>query len=457
MYLTCIFATIQPGTILKRNPIITYLIHIPVLLLLAFWLYRKSAGMPLRNVFWVGLILKSVAGIALGLVYTYYYTYQADTFLYFKDACTLSQLAWEKPAAYVQIFVFNAVEPEISGASFDLWQQPRAFFMAKLISLFTLFTGNNYWINALYVSLLSFYGFWRLANTLAIIFPSSRVAAAVGFLLFPSVVFWSSGLIKESITMACITGSLHLLLAYHSGINRKASVLKKPWHSVFILFSCYLVWKLKYYYLAVFVPVYLSYIATLYLYRKFFTTTKPVFQTSVFLLIFSCILVGATALHPSLHTDVLLGTIIENHDVTLAASAPEDVIYFRHLQPTFISLSTNLPLALASGLFRPFIWEGETIFQWFTGIENACILLLSFFALWPSRLLTISQKPQLYLLLVAVIVYVLLLAALLAFSAPNFGTLARYKAGFLPFLVYLIVWSASIKLQERKIIKELKI
>jgi hypothetical protein len=427
--------------------IAAYLIHIPVLLLLGFWLYRESVDQPLRKLFWAGFVLKLTAGLALGWVYTSYYHYQADTILYFEDASKLAQLAWSKPLSYVKILLYNQFEPEIT---FGLAQQPRAFFMAKLVSLFTVFTGNNYWTTGLYLSLLSFYGFWRLANTLAVIFPTSRIAAAIAFLLFPSVVFWSSGLIKETIAMACICGNLHLLLAYNFNVNAPASALKKTGHGVILLLAVYLVWKLKYYYLAVFIPVYLAYLAALYLHKKLLSASNPIVLILIYLLLFSGILAGVTMLHPSLHTDVLLGTIIENHDVTLAASTSENVIHFTQLQPTFISLVKNAPLAVVSGLFRPLIWEGNSLFQYFTGAENLFILFTSLITLLLSRQVPVSKHPQVYLLLVAAILYILLLATLLAFSAPNFGALARYKVGFFPFLLYLSTWAIIFKKESIK-------
>jgi hypothetical protein len=38
----------------------------------------------------------------------------------------------------------------------------------------------------------------------------------------------------------------------------------------------------------------------------------------------------------------------------------------------------------------------------------------------------------------------LTLAALLAISTPNFGTLTRYKVAFLPFMIYLLANGAGL-------------
>jgi hypothetical protein len=47
------------------------------------------------------------------------------------------------------------------------------------------------------------------------------------------------------------------------------------------------------------------------------------------------------------------------------------------------------------------------------------------------------------LLITAVVLYIVLLAALLALSSPNFGALSRYKVAFVPFFVYLLLWAAQ--------------
>jgi hypothetical protein len=417
--------------------------------LLAWLLYQKSADMPLKFVYWVSLVLKLTASVAVGLIYAHYYHYQSDSFLYFNDGVQLSNLAVQQPTAYFKILLFNEFKSQDISSHLGLWTQPRAFFMAKLVSLINIFTLNNYWVSGWYLTLFSFYAHWQLANTLSTIFPASKLASVMAFLLFPSVVFWSAGLTKETVAMACIIGSLHMLLSYTFNLYHSVSLGKKLAHSLFISIACFVLWKLKYYYLGALLPVCLAYLATVYLFKHYFTATKPGLQISFLVILFCCILLLATQLHPNLWFSRFLQTLVINHNGTLQASSPEDLIHFNYLQPSWQSILQNLPLALFSGLFRPLAWEARTLFQWITGIENLFILVLTLYALTQIKPAGKLQEPKVYLLLTAALIYILFLSALLALSSPNFGALSRYKIAFLPLLLYIILFPISKFFQQR--------
>src|SRR5687767_2937085 len=162
------------------------------------WSLEKSS---LRKFFWPALLLKLIAGICLGLVYTYYYSV-GDTFLYFQDGVRLATLARTDLASYFS-FLWAGDE------SFPIWselvyRQPRAMFLSKVTSLFCLLTGDNYWLISLYFSGTTFISAWFLVKKINDLYERVKVGAILGFLFFPSVLFWSAGLIKESAAMAAL-------------------------------------------------------------------------------------------------------------------------------------------------------------------------------------------------------------------------------------------------------------
>jgi hypothetical protein len=136
-------------------------------------LYQSSHRQPLTGFFWWTLAAKFVASIGIGVLYTYYYPYSGDTFTYFADAAKLASLARQEPVSYLRMLFFHEASTESFMASLQLWQQPRAFFMAKLVSVLCLITFNNYWLCGIYLTLFCFYELWKLANTLSILFPAS--------------------------------------------------------------------------------------------------------------------------------------------------------------------------------------------------------------------------------------------------------------------------------------------
>lgn len=141
-------------------------------------------------------------------------------------------------------------------------------------------------------------------------------------------------------------------------------------------------------------------------------------------------------LHPILTWSGFLQQLFEQHHAIVAMSSKENLILFDAFEPTLDSLLSHLPLALFSGLFRPGVWDAGNIFQWCAALENLGLLLLTIATI--GNIKKLFQRP-IPLLLWGTIAYILIMATLLAFAAPNFGTLVRYKIGFLPFLVLVVL------------------
>lgn len=140
--------------------------------------------------------------------------------------------------------------------------------------------------------------------------------------------------------------------------------------------------------------------------------------------------------HPNFHRDRLLKVILENNAAYNAMSAPEDVVRFNELDADPVSFLKNSPRALFSGLFRPLLWETSAIIQVLPAVENTMVLFLFMAACFRCK--SYISSPHRTLLLAAT-VYVVLLSVLLTFSAPNFGTLSRYRTGYISFFVLLIL------------------
>jgi hypothetical protein len=156
----------------------------------------------------------------------------------------------------------------------------------------------------------------------------------------------------------------------------------------------------------------------------------------VWLIVLVVPVVAISFLHPNFYPEQFLYIIASSNQAFLELSDSGDVIHYFNLQPTVTSLLINAPWALFSGLFRPFVWEGDTVFQFFVGVENAFILLLTIATLFRSG--RIVQSPN-RLLVFSIVSYSAMLCIFLALSTPNFGTLARYKVGVMPFFLLVIL------------------
>jgi hypothetical protein len=415
--------TDQTGFVMQ---IIVAFVHAILLVLFSYWFWKQESS-SLRIYFWPALLIKVLAGITLGMLYIHYYSV-GDTFQYFEDGSTLSSLAHDDVKNYFK-FLWSGNE------SFDIWRtivlrEPRALFLIKIVSLFSIITLNNYWIISIYFSMASFFGAWLLIKQIVVLNQSYKHAAVAAFLFFPSVVLWSSGLIKESLAMACLFFLSSVFV--RAWTKEKLNILE--W--MLTLFALWILWNLKYYYLAVFLPITFTSLLTKIFILPALKTKRIFDRVFIWLALLILPVIAVSSLRPNFYPNHFLHVIVSNYQSSTERSDPQDVIRYNDLQPNAASILMNSPWALISGLFRPFVWEAHTFLQLLISIENVMVLILALAALYRWR--SWIESPH-RLLVFSIVGYTLVLCIFLALSTPNFGTLVRYKVGFYPFFLLIIL------------------
>lgn len=398
-------------------------------LLISAWcfiLLRQPAPASLKPFLVPGLAFKLVAGILVGLLYQLYYKEEGDTFFLFNLASYLAELLPRRATDFFNIVLFNKFDSE-SKTFFFIWNQPRALFFVKILAIVNIVTQSNYWLSSLYLSLFSFSGLWYLASWLVREREIPAYLAALAFLFFPSFVFWSSGVLKESVMTGCmgflIVSSLHLL---QPGAKHKSR------HGIITLIAFIILLQLKYYYAGIIGAMLIAYSLTkITLRQNSFRIPAP-----------SCILFGlfltigfllATFLHPNTRLSAFPQALYTNYQATLAQNTHPDYT-FSEFAPTWTSIIQNAPRALYQGLFGPDLQTARATIQIPAALENLFLGLLLFVIISYrsyTRQWAFSTES------VAVLTYVLISAVLMAYASPNFGSLIRYKTGFIPFLILL--------------------
>jgi hypothetical protein len=403
------------------------------------WSAWRRVDRSLKKYFWPGLLFKVACGLSVGFLYQYYYS-EGDTFLYFQDGRVLSELARVDFFAYLD---FLSTEPP----GHALWSQltyvqPRAAFFAKFVSVVNLLTFDNYWLTSCYFSLVSFAGAWILFRRLHLYFASSTLPAAIAFLFFPSVVFWTSGLIKESLACAALFFLSALFLV--AWFEKRISVA----NTIMGLIALWVLWGLKYYYAAIFIPVVFTSLCYRYLVTPFAANAGIAKQMLIWALIFIVPLVVVSFLHPNFYPERFLEVIVSNNEAYREFSRPEDTILFDSLRANAGSILKNTPLAIFSGLFRPLMFEAHNGFQWMAAFENLMLLIIALFSV---HTLFKKLRSGEGILIFAVFVYIILLTVFITLSTPNFGTLSRYRAGYIPYFVFIVLCgNPLVRFFERK-------
>jgi hypothetical protein len=399
------------------------ILHSIIILAIALWFSRKFPDN--KFIFWCAFGLKMLCGFGVGWLYMSYYR-EGDTMAFYHDATILADLFKEDAFIYLSTLFTGSISL-LTGDLILL--DPRSLFFVRLISPLAIISGNNYWIMASYCSLLSFCAAWYLYKVVATFFPLLRFSAAVALLFFPSVIFWSSGLIKESIACASLFLITSIFIKFWSEKKLKLTEV------VVMLVSAYLLWNLKYYYAVVLLSVGISLVVfRIYLQPRVGKVWK---QVIVWIVLFAVLLAAISQLHPNFHPALFIEVVVSNYNVYQEYSQAGGSIKFYSFDSNIWSVLRNTPVATFSALFRPFVTEVTGPMQLAAAIENLLLLLLS-----ATAIVAVVRKGRTgdhTVLVVGVAMYVFLLADFLALSAPNFGTLSRYRIGFLPFFIILIM------------------
>jgi hypothetical protein len=385
---------------------------------ICYYLIKKNRHDPYAI---AGLLLKILAGLGLGIIYTYHYK-GGDTLMYFHEAATIAHYVFEHAHQTIHIYFNTAQLPELMD-QMAFSTQPRALLFTKIISVFYIFSGGNYWIISAFLSLINFVCLRFLVNELSRKFAGLKKAAALSFYFLPTFVFWTSGLLKESLAIAALAIAIAVVIRF-SRIQKYTNI--PLW--IYLFISSILLWKLKYFYAAIAIPLLFGILCF-----NIINSWKKV-HPGLLLFLFIAGIFFVSRLHPNLGFARVLDVIYENYQVGIKASEGSAIQYF-NFDGSWHSYILNFPIALFSGLFRPFISEVSNPLQFIVALENLAIFILMIITVWKVKF-RVNIKNNYG---ISTAIYVFSLAVLLAFATPNFGTLSRYKVGYWPFFVLLLL------------------
>jgi hypothetical protein len=394
-------------------------VGIVVFLILVYLLYAKTKKDGLVKYFFPALLLKLLCGIGVGLIYFEHYRV-GDTIEFDRatnlilDQTGFSFRTWSRLLFLSDLTFIDESLPHVL-------QESRSLFFVKLLSIVYLITGRSYWLSSLFFSLASFTGGWYLVKTIFRFRPDLISGAIVAFLFFPTVIFWSSGILKDSVAFACLTGL--------AGILIKINYLREfKWQWIVGGIALFLVlWAIKYHYAAVL----LLSITAVGMYRLIFYRIRvkpgPVWFLGLMILIILLI----STFHPNFRLDSVIEVMTANQTAIIEASRAGGHAEFIPWGTGWIHFLINLPVSLFAGLFMPLPWQGAGILPKIAGLFNLLVLVLTLVRIFPGGIQVKGRSAWIWI----ISIYILVLTIVIAYSAPNFGTLERYKTGYLQFFL----------------------
>ena len=363
-----------------------------------------------------------------------------------KDADYMSSVArlltaqlWANPVAAWQSFVGN--ELHFAGNAAVYYGMSNTFFLVKVLAVLNLASGGLSWLNGLYLALGAFVGGWAAARALAGAWPRWPVGVGlVAFLGWPSVIWFGSGVNKETALLATGAGVFALFITLIYGPQGPSSKQFgwKFWVRVVVMLAlAVLHFKLRYFFAA---PL-LALLGGLALLRGLQKAGLFRPRWAQVLLLLGWLWAGAwlaSAFSVAFRSNKFTNQLALIYARHLRASTNRPHFEYPELRPTPASIAQHAPLAAFNALARPWLGETQGRLLYVVGaLETSILVVLLVVALASGWRKSSVQLP--FALQLTLGLHCLILAVLLGLSTPNLGSLARYRTVMLPFLLLLLL------------------
>jgi len=413
-------------------------------MILAFaYAIRGWAADPItRRYYFPALILKMFGAIALGFIYQFYYS-GGDTFAFQSHG---SRHIWEafmdSPTTGFKLLFSNGVhQPGTWAYSSKIWyfHDPKSFIIIRIAAVLDLFTFSTYSATAILFSILSFLGGWMLFQMFYKKYPKAHRGLALGCLFVPSVIFWGSGILKDTITLA-FAGMATYCVNY--------LFIEKRFHfgyAALLFFSLYVIYEIKIYIVMSLMAGLVVWVFFYYFYRINSGTFRLLMVPFVGLMSVGFSYFGISKIaedDPKYALDKIAQTAkITAYDIGFYTGKDAGSGYtLGELDGSMGSLFRLAPQAINVSLFRPYLWEVRNPLMLLAALESLLTLLLTAYLIYKvrARLFRYMQSPE--------VVFCLIFSIIFAFgvgiSTYNFGALARYKIPLYPyyFTALTLIW-----------------
>jgi hypothetical protein len=427
------------------------LIVTPLLLIIIYalaYLIRPYVTDPInRRYFFSALTVKVIGALAIGFLYQFYYS-GGDTFNYHTHG---SRHIWnaimDSPQGLNLIFGGNDLGLYKYYSRIVFYSDPASFFIVRIAALFDLITFSSYSGTAVLFAVVSFMGMWMFFKAFYEQFPHLHRWIALAAFFIPSVFFWGSGLLKDTITLASV-GAMMLALK-RVMIDKKFKIGS----ILLLLVSAYLLFSIKKYILLCFLPAALLWVYLSNLYRI------PSLALRILMFPFVVAIIAGSGYWA-------VSKVSESDERYALSKIPEtaritayDIGYYSgrgagsayslgELDGTFGNMISKAPQAINVAIFRPYLWEVRNPLMAISALECFALLLFTIYVIYLKR--HVFFKMILDPNVIFCLVFSITFAFAVGISTYNFGTLSRYRIPLLPFYVMALALMFHYEKKERK-------
>jgi hypothetical protein len=404
---------------------------------IAFLVRPKVTDSLTRKYFIPALSLKIIGAIALGLIYQYYYG-GGDTFTYFNLG---SKYIWhaflDSPILAIKlIFAGDEYIPETYQYASKIYTygDSASYFIVRIAGVFDIITLHTYSATAVLFAVFSFTGMWALFLVFYRQFPLFHKYFAIAVFFIPSLFFWGSGILKDSITIGALGWATYSI--YQVFFVKKNII----GNSFYLAISLYILGTVKIYIVLCFLPAALFWI--------FYSSISKI-RNAIIRIMFAPFVIAIAVVLGYLSIIKVSESDPRYNLETMAYTAQSTAEWIHYVSERNEGSAYTLgdfdyspggmvkkfPLAVWVTLYRPYVWEAHNIVMLFSALESLSILFLTLYVIFKAGprhfISSLTTKP----FVIFCFVFSIMFAFAVGVTTYNFGTLVRYKIPMIPFFV----------------------
>lgn len=394
--------------------------------------FFEVPGVSRKLIKW-GYVLKLIAGTGVGLIYTYYYTDRltADTFKFFDDSKILfDTFSTNKSAFFRMVTGIGSESSDLQGYydrmtnwydTFSPYNDNRT--LIRLNALLRFLSFGHYYVHVVFICFLSLTGITAITKVFARHFPGLSIQIFLVFVMLPSVLFWGSGLLKDSLVFFSMGFTLFYFdRLIYSGKNTLLS-------AALFAAGMFLLMITRFHVFLLLIPAFAAWGISEQ--RKL----NPAAVFGSLLLLFLTGLYAIQFINPRYDLAALLVRKQEAFIQLAITSEANSYIEIPKLHDSFISMLLNAPMGFLTCLTRPFVTDSGSFLVLLSAAENMVVLLFVVWSLFYLKIKAMRHHPLLWFTLYFAVSSFMLIGMV----TPILGAIVRYKAQALPFLIIFLL------------------
>lgn len=416
------------------------------ILIFAFAFYRKSRQPDLGHYkyYFRNLYFKVFFGFFFALFYIFYYG-GGDTTAYWDMAGCMNRLFWNNSQYYFNNMYYDFNDPGfINKYNLDTGYPPtwimrehQGFFVSKIVSLFSFFTGNSYLTITLLFATISANVSWRFYCMVIDWIPNPSRIMTYCVLFIPSVSFWCTGITKDTLVFISILVIVTRVFNLMGG-KAKSRILS----IVIILFHMWVLYNIRSVVLMVlFIPFFIAVSSRIsnryreYIYMKRIVQVLVAGISTVVFFIVIQTYGQEVSVDSYLKEAEIVQKDFSNNDAYTGKKYTIEVTDY-----TLTGVLMTMPSAIMAGLLRPFLWESFSATLFLNGLESTFFMFLIFSFFIRRNLLARIKMLRANELLLFCFFFVMIYGMITGFSSIIFGILVRLRAPLLPLFGVLLTF-----------------